>query len=125
MTEHHMRSPSRWWLYCCLFLSGGVWGLTPVLARIATGGGADPLGLTLWQSIIGGGAVADDRYPPRPAVAAFPGLPRFLSIVRTDRHCGADLHTLYRVGQSIDWHRVYDYSDRAAGHLRAIAGGAS
>lgn len=44
----------RAWLLLCLFLAGGIWGFTPALARVATEGGAHPLGLTLWQGIIGG-----------------------------------------------------------------------
>jgi len=49
-------SPWLWraWLFLCLFLAGGVWGFTPALARVATEGGAHPLGLTLWQGFFGG-----------------------------------------------------------------------
>ena len=46
----------RLWLHACVFAVGGLWGITPALARIATNQGAHPIGLTLWQGI-GGGAV--------------------------------------------------------------------
>jgi len=55
MTSHtHNKWLWRAWLLVCLFLAGGIWGFTPALARIATEGGSHPLGLTLWQGIIGG-----------------------------------------------------------------------
>ncbi len=38
----------------CLFMAGGLWGLTPSLAKLATATGAHPLGLTLWQALGGG-----------------------------------------------------------------------
>ena len=50
----HNKVSWRAWLFLCLFLSGGTWGFTPTLARIATEQGAHPLGLTLWQGVIGG-----------------------------------------------------------------------
>ncbi len=45
---------TRAWLFLCLLICGGVWGATPSLARIATSEGADPLGLALWQGVLGG-----------------------------------------------------------------------
>ena len=45
---------TRLWLFLGLLCCGGVWGLTPSLARLATSEGADPLGLTLWQGVLGG-----------------------------------------------------------------------
>ena len=44
----------RAWLFLCLLLCGGVWGATPSLARLATSEGADPLGLAVWQGVLGG-----------------------------------------------------------------------
>lgn len=41
-------------LFLCLLICGGVWGATPSLARLATSEGADPLGLALWQGLLGG-----------------------------------------------------------------------
>ncbi|MFC1681590.1 DMT family transporter [Pseudomonadota bacterium] len=40
--------------YLLVFYSGGTWGITFSLARIATEGGAHPLGLTFWQTFGGG-----------------------------------------------------------------------
>ena len=53
--QRHLHNKVLWraWLFLCLFLAGGIWGFTPTLARIATEQGAHPLGLTLWQGIIG------------------------------------------------------------------------
>ncbi len=45
---------TRAWLFLCLLLCGGVWGATPSLARLATSEGADPLGLAVWQGVLGG-----------------------------------------------------------------------
>ena len=45
---------ARAWLFLCLLICGGVWGATPSLARLATSEGADPLGLSLWQGVLGG-----------------------------------------------------------------------
>ena len=45
---------TRAWLFFCLLICGGVWGATPSLARLATSEGADPLGLSLWQGVLGG-----------------------------------------------------------------------
>ena len=44
----------RAWLFLCLLICGGVWGATPSLARLATSEGADPLGLAVWQGVLGG-----------------------------------------------------------------------
>ena len=44
----------RLWMLTCLFFAGGLWGLSPSLARFAIEEGAAPLGLTLWQAIGGG-----------------------------------------------------------------------
>ena len=52
--HNHNRWLWRAWLFVCLFLAGGIWGFTPSLARVATEDGAHPLGLTLWQGVIGG-----------------------------------------------------------------------
>ena len=56
MIESPWISDWRWrsWLYACLFFSGGLWGITPSLAKIAVAGGGHALGLTLWQAIGGG-----------------------------------------------------------------------
>lgn len=43
-----------WWLLGCLLIAGGLWGVTPSLARIATSQGASPVGLTWWQGVGGG-----------------------------------------------------------------------
>ena len=45
---------TRAWLFLCLLICGGVWGATPSLARLATSEGADPLGLAVWQGVLGG-----------------------------------------------------------------------
>ena len=45
---------TRAWLFLCLLMCGGVWGATPSLARLATSEGADPLGLAVWQGVLGG-----------------------------------------------------------------------
>ena len=45
---------TRAWLFLCLLFCGGVWGATPSLAVLATSEGADPLGLALWQGVLGG-----------------------------------------------------------------------
>ena len=44
----------RLWLSLCLVMAGGLWGLSPSLARFAIEDGASPLGLTLWQGVAGG-----------------------------------------------------------------------
>jgi len=45
----------RWlWLLFCLLMAGGLWGLTPSLAKVAASEGAHPFGLTLWQGVGGG-----------------------------------------------------------------------
>ncbi len=52
-------SPLRAW--AILLVLGAVWGLTFSLAKIAAAGGAHPLGITLWQALLGAailGAVA-------------------------------------------------------------------
>ncbi|MDH3474689.1 MAG: DMT family transporter, partial [Rhodospirillales bacterium] len=41
-------------LFAWLLVMGVVWGATFSLAKIATSGGAHPLGLTLWQGLFGG-----------------------------------------------------------------------
>ena len=45
---------NRAWAWSLLLASGIVWGATFSLAKIATAGGAHPLGITLWQGIFGG-----------------------------------------------------------------------
>ena len=45
---------TRAWLFFCLLICGGIWGATPSLARLATSEGADPLGLSVWQGVLGG-----------------------------------------------------------------------
>ena len=50
----HNKIVWRAWLFLCLFLAGGIWGLTPGLARVATEKGAHALGLTLWQGALAG-----------------------------------------------------------------------
>lgn len=52
---HSHRLLRRMWLSVCLLMAGGLWGLSPSLARFAIEDGADPLGLTLWQGVAGGG----------------------------------------------------------------------
>jgi len=52
-----MSAYNRWWLRGCLFVAGGLWGITPALSRIATDAGGHPLGLTLWQGLGGGAAM--------------------------------------------------------------------
>lgn len=48
---------TRAWLFLCLLICGGIWGATPSLARLATSEGADPLGLSVWQGVLGGSAL--------------------------------------------------------------------
>lgn len=45
---------ARLWPYLVVLLIGVVWGATFSLAKIATEGGAHPLGLSLWQGLLGG-----------------------------------------------------------------------
>jgi drug/metabolite transporter (DMT)-like permease len=45
---------NRVWAWSLLLASGIVWGATFSLAKMATTGGAHPLGITLWQGIFGG-----------------------------------------------------------------------
>lgn len=55
------------WAWAVLLFLGVVWGLTFSLAKIATEGGADPLGITFWQALLGAlflGAVAVARRRP-------------------------------------------------------------
>ena len=47
-------SLSAWLL---LLVVGGVWGITFSLAKIVTEAGAHPLGVSWWQSVLGGGMV--------------------------------------------------------------------
>ena len=42
------------WLLSCMIFAGSIWGLIPSLAKMATLGGAHPLGTTFWQSLGGG-----------------------------------------------------------------------
>jgi drug/metabolite transporter (DMT)-like permease len=44
---------SKLWAVFLLLLGGGVWGVTFSLAKIAAVGGAHPLGITLWQAVLG------------------------------------------------------------------------
>ena len=57
MTGVSEEARTRAWLFLCLLFCGGVWGATPSLARLATSEGADPLGLALWQGVLGGGTL--------------------------------------------------------------------
>ena len=41
------------WAWAVLLFLGVVWGLTFSLAKIATEGGAHPLGITFWQALLG------------------------------------------------------------------------
>jgi len=45
---------NRAWAWMLLLASGIVWGVTFSLAKVATAGGAHPLGIALWQGIFGG-----------------------------------------------------------------------
>lgn len=45
---------SRLWPYILVFVSGGIWGITFSLARLATEAGAQPLGMAWWQGLGGG-----------------------------------------------------------------------
>lgn len=45
---------TRLWPYVLVFIAGATWGVTFSLARLATAGGAHPLGLTFWQAFGGG-----------------------------------------------------------------------
>ncbi len=51
-TSHPGRRAKLWAPFLLLF-GGGVWGVTFSLAKIATAGGAHPLGLTLWSAVLG------------------------------------------------------------------------
>ncbi len=44
----------RLWFYFLLLVMGMVWGGSFSLAKLATEGGAHPLGLSLWQGLLGG-----------------------------------------------------------------------
>jgi len=48
------RARSTLWPFVLLLVMGIVWGSTFSLAKIATEGGAHPLGLSLWQGLLGG-----------------------------------------------------------------------
>jgi drug/metabolite transporter (DMT)-like permease len=55
------------WAWAVLLFLGVVWGLTFSLAKIATAGGAHPLGITFWQALLGAvilGVVALVRRQP-------------------------------------------------------------
>ena len=54
LTRSGSSAPARAQLLFYLLCCGGIWGLTPSLARLATAQGADPLGLALWQGVLGG-----------------------------------------------------------------------
>jgi drug/metabolite transporter (DMT)-like permease len=65
--------PTRWralvWPVFLLVSTGSAWGVTFSLARIAASAGAHPIGLTLWQGLLGGLlllalAAARRRLPP-------------------------------------------------------------
>jgi len=43
----------RLWAWAVLLIMGVAWGLTFSLAKIAVDGGAHPLGITLWQALLG------------------------------------------------------------------------
>jgi drug/metabolite transporter (DMT)-like permease len=55
MKERAISISAKGWLL--ILIGGGSWGITFSLAKIATGLGAHPLGLSLWQGLIGGGAI--------------------------------------------------------------------
>ena len=42
------------WLGGCLIAAGGIWGLVPSLAKLATAEGVNALGATFWQALAGG-----------------------------------------------------------------------
>ncbi len=44
---------SPFWAWAMLLFTGVAWGLTFSLAKIATQGGAHPLGITFWQALLG------------------------------------------------------------------------
>lgn len=46
-------STARLWFWLILFLMGVAWGLSFSLAKIAAEGGGHPLGITLWQAMLG------------------------------------------------------------------------
>jgi len=50
-----LSTAAKGWLI--ILFSGSTWGITFSLAKIATDLGAHPLGLTLWQGVLGGAAV--------------------------------------------------------------------
>ena len=68
---------ARLWPFTGLRLLGVIWGATFSLAKIATEGGAHPLGLSLWQGLLGGTFLMVicllRRRPPR----LLPGYGRF------------------------------------------------
>lgn len=72
-----IRLKARLWPFALVLLLGAIWGATFSLAKIATEGGAHPLGLSLWQGIMGGLLLLSicllRRRPPRLA----PGYGRF------------------------------------------------
>lgn len=47
------RAVNRFWAWGLLVGIGSIWGVTFSLAKIATAGGAHPLGITLWHGILG------------------------------------------------------------------------
>ncbi len=50
----HVARQGGLWPFFLLLVMGVVWGATFSLAKIATEGGAHPLGLSLWQGLLGG-----------------------------------------------------------------------
>ena len=55
MNTNSLSLSTKGWLL--ILIGGGGWGITFSLAKIATNLGAHPIGLSLWQGVLGGGAV--------------------------------------------------------------------
>ena len=51
------RPATPFWAWAVLLFMGVAWGLTFSLAKIATAGGAHPLGITFWQALFGAAIV--------------------------------------------------------------------
>lgn len=67
----------RLWAWFVLLITGVAWGLSFSLAKIAVDGGAHPLGVTLWQALLGAlllMAIAVARRRPVPLSAGLPTL---------------------------------------------------
>ena len=51
--ETVLNPSNRFWAWLVLLFLGVAWGLSFSLARMSTEGGAHPLGISYWQSLIG------------------------------------------------------------------------